>query len=72
MAKKTKNYDKTLTYGIYQISVELNTNYKDDLTQSIIYDYPELNGALNTLKEYVKHYYISEIVPFLFEYELLK
>ena len=72
LAKKTKNYDKTLTYGIYQISVELNTNYKDDLTQSIIYDYPELNGALNTLKEYVKHYYISEIVPFLFEYELLK
>ena len=35
-------------------------------------DYPELNGALKTLKQKVKEYYNSEIVPVLFEYQFLK
>lgn len=35
-------------------------------------DYPELNGALKSLKQKVKDYYNSEIVPVLFEYEFLK
>lgn len=29
-AKKTANYDRTLTYGVYQIIDELNTSHKDE------------------------------------------
>lgn len=46
-----------------------STYYKENKT---IYNYPELNGHLNTLKTMVKEYYNSEIVPFLFKYEFLK
>lgn len=70
-AKKTKNYNSKLTYSVYQIIDELNTSEKDE-NDKTIYNYPELNGHLNTLKTMVKEYYNSEIVPFLFEYEFLK
>lgn len=71
-AKITKNYDKTLTYGLYQIDVELNTCHRDIDLDKNIYDYPELNGNIRTLKKLVKEYYNAEIVPTLFEYEFLK
>lgn len=70
-AKKTENYDSDLTYGVYQIIDELNTSYKDEKNKKV-YNYPELNGHLNTLKQLVKKYYFDEIVPFLFEYQFLK
>ena len=70
-AKKTKNYNSKLTYSVYQIIDELNTSEKDE-NDKTIYNYPELNGHLNTLKTMIKEYYNSEIVPFLFEYEFLK
>lgn len=41
-AKKTANYDRTLTYGVYQIIDELNTSHKDEKNKTA-YDYPELN-----------------------------
>ena len=71
-AKKTKNYNKELTYGIYQIFAELNTYYKDEETGKTVYDYPDLQGNLLTLKTLIKEYYLTEIVPTLFEYEFLK
>lgn len=71
-AKKTKNYNSNINYGVYQIFTDLNTFYKDEEEGSIVYDYPELNGNLTTLKTLVKKYYQTEIVPFLFEYEFLK
>ena len=71
-AKKTKNYQNTINYGVYQISTELNTFQKDQIIDKNIYDYPLLNGSLKTLKELVKQYYNNEIVPKLFEYEFLK
>lgn len=71
-AKETKNYNPNLTYGLYQISVELDTFVKDEETGANIYDYPELHGNIRTLKELVKKYYNKEIVPTLFEYEFLK
>ena len=72
-AKKTAAYDSGLTYGIYQIGEELNTwaPAKDDKTKRV-YDYPALNGAIKTLKELNKAYYLEEIVPTLFSYEFLK
>lgn len=70
-AQKTKKYNKQWNYGIYQISQELNTFHLDENDKKI-YDYPELNGDLVTLKEKLKCYYIKKIVPKLFEYELIK
>ena len=71
-AKKTNNYNKELTYGVYQIFAELNTFTADEESGENKPDYPELNGALKSLKQKVKEYYNSEIVPTLFEYEFLK
>jgi len=74
-AKETRNYDPTLTYGLYQISSELNTFRAVELPGGKIEqqpDYPELNGHITSLRHLVKEYYLSEIVPKLFEYEFLK
>ena len=71
-AKKTENYNPNINYGVYQIFTDLNTTHKDEKDGSTIYDYPELNGNLTTLKVLVKKYYQNEIAPFLFEYEFLK
>ncbi len=70
-AKKTDNYNKKLKYGVYQISKELNTFHKNEDGINVP-DYPQLNGNLNTLKNRLKNYYISNICKKLFEYELLK
>ncbi len=70
-AKTTKNYSKKYTYGTYQIDEELNTRYKNE-NDEWIYDYPELNTAINTLKTKLAKYYETAIQPKLFEYELLK
>lgn len=70
-ARKTKNYNKKLSYGPYQIEIELNTSRKDD-NDKTVYDYPTLNGELENLKKRLKAYYAIYITPKLFEYELLK
>lgn len=71
-AQKTDNYNEKLTYGVYQIFAELNTISQDEETGESKPDYPELNGTLKTLKQNLKEYYNSEIVPVLFEYQFLK
>jgi hypothetical protein len=70
-AKKTQNYNSEFTYGLYQIDDELNTTHKDDKGKNI-FDYPELNGNIKTLKALLKNYYLKEIAPVLFEYDFLK
>ncbi len=70
-AGKTKNYNKKLSYGPYQIEIELNTSQLDDNNKPVP-DYPTLNGALDNLKKKLKAYYAKYITPKLFEYELLK
>ena len=66
-AKNTKNYNKDLTYGVYQIQEELNTFkvVEDGKRRKRIYDYPDLNGHLSTLKTLIKDYYLKDIVPVL-------
>ena len=72
-AKKTEKYNKKFTYGTYQIDDELNTKYKNDEdSKDWIYDYPELNTAINSLKTRLSKYYENTIQPKLFEYQLLK
>ena len=71
-AKKADKYNRTLTYGIYQIYAELDTSYVDETTGDTIYDNVELHTALAGMKTLVRDYYNTEIVPVLFEYEFLK
>jgi hypothetical protein len=70
-AKPTKEYNLKYTYGTYQIDEELNTRHKND-NDEWIYDYPELNTAINSLKNKIAKYYENIIQSKLFEYELLK
>ena len=70
-AKSTKAYNRKYTYGTYQIDEELNTRYKNE-NDEWIYDHPELNTAINSLKTKLAKYYENIIQPKLFEYELLK
>jgi len=70
-AQSTKEYNPEYTYGTYQIDDELNTREKNE-NGEWIYDYPELNTAINTLKTKLAKYYENIIQPKLFEYELLK
>lgn len=71
LAKKTKEYNPELTYGVYQIFSEIDTYFKDD-NGDIHWNNLELHSALKTLKEMIKSYYNKEIVPLLFEYSFLK
>lgn len=70
-AKTTEKYSKIYTYGTYQIDEELNTRYKNE-NDEWIYDYPELNTTINSLKIKLAKYYETAIQPKLFQYELLK
>lgn len=70
-AKSTKAYNRKYTYGTYQIDEELNTRYKNE-NDEWIYNYPELNTAIISLKTKLAKYYENIIQPKLFEYELLK
>lgn len=73
-AKKTKNYDSKWNYGVYQITKELNTFEKvgTGSKKQNVYDYPELNGNLNTLRAKLKVYYKKYISEKMFMYELIK
>ena len=54
------------------IEQEINTFHKDETGKKNIYDYPELNAELNTLKALLKTYYKTHIREKMFEYELVK
>ena len=73
-AKKTANYDKGLSYGVWQISQDLNTKHEvvEGHKTKLVPDYPELNGHLESLKANLKEYYKTQVLPKLFEHELLK
>ena len=73
-AKDTKNCNPEWTYGVYQITKELNTFRTEahGRSKTKVYDYPQLNGDLNTLRSKLKEYYISHIKEKMLEYELVK
>ncbi len=73
-AKKTKEYNKDIKYGTYQIDKDLNLfHYVDEKAKkNKAYEYPMLNTKINALKILLKDYYNRYIQDKLFEYELLK
>ena len=72
--KETTEYDSRMTYGIYQIAEEIDTSYKDTTSKKArtVYNNIQVHSDLRAMKELCKAYYNREIVPTLFEYELLK
>lgn len=73
-AKQAEKYNPELNYGVYQITKELNTftEEKKGKSKKKVYDYPQLNGDLNTLRTKLKEYYISHIKEKMFKYQLIK
>ena len=73
-AKNTKGYDPDLTYGVYQITKELNATHEEGVGthRKTVFDYPDLNGYLTALRDALKNYYKSHILDKMFAYELLK
>lgn len=71
-ATATGKMVEKFTYGPYQIEQEINTFHKDETGKKNIYDYPELNAELNTMKTLLKTYYKTHIREKMFEYELVK
>lgn len=85
--KKTKEYNKNYTYGLYQIDTEINICFKYDkysnkifkndenysnIKEKIHYEYENLNTEIIALKDRLKEYYKLYIQDKLFKYELLK
>lgn len=76
-AKLTDEYVRKFTYGLHQICQQLNVKVdsgsRTKTGQPVkVYKYPELKNAIDRLKECLKTFYHEEIVPKLFDYELLK
>lgn len=73
-AKQTKNYKANYTYGVYQITQQLNTHHKDGngARAKTVYDYPTLNGDLKALATLLKQYYLNNIKNNMFKYQLVK
>ena len=73
-ARAAEGYDSELNYGVYQITKELNTfkEEKQGKGKKKVYDYPLLNGDLNTLRTKLKEYYVSHIKDKMFKYQLIK
>ena len=69
-SRKTSHYSSKITYGIHQISTELNTFIIKGNKK--IYDYPMLNSALSSLRLGLRQYYNTHITEKLFIYELIK
>ena len=59
---------------MYQITKELNTFtiVGTGKNKKKVYDYPVLNGDLDTLRTKLKMYYKTHITEKMFKYELLK
>ena len=73
-ARSTKKYRSDYSYGVYQIGEDLNTFRTEGAGRKKhkVYDYVDLNGDLDSLREKLKAYYRSHILDKMFEYELVK
>lgn len=73
-ARSTGKCNPNWTYGVYQITKEINTfqTVGTGKSKKNVYDYPQLNGDLDTLRTMLKAYYKSHITKKMFQYELLK
>ena len=73
-ARETGKCNPEWTYGVYQITKEINTYTEEGIGKSKkrVYDHPQLNGDLDSLRVLLKEYYKSHITEKMFKYELIK
>ena len=73
-AKRTPNYNPKLTYGVYQITKELDTFHFEGsgYRKKKVYDDPLLHGYLTSLRNQLKDYYLAVIKSDMFKYQLIK
>lgn len=77
IAKAADEYISGRTYGLKQLNKEINVkigsnNYNKKGEEILKPKYVKLDEAIKVLREETKLFYNDEIVPKLFEYELLK
>lgn len=70
-ARKTRKYNKSFKYGLYQIEMELNESNKD-INDNKVYLYPELNSLIIALRNKLNIYFNKYIKEKLYKYELIK
>ncbi|UVD81969.1 hypothetical protein NV226_01530 [Mycoplasma iguanae] len=75
-AKKTSLYKENKIYSLNDINNEINIKKEDGKTKTgkviMVPKYHQLDYQISNLKNNLKEYYKSKIVPNLFKYELLK
>ena len=79
-ASKTEEYkkaNKKTRFGLWQIMQEINIKIDSGRVDKkgnpvLVYKYTALNTEIKKLDDALKRYYSEEIIPFLFEYQLIK
>jgi len=75
-ATKTKECNKIINYGLWQIKEEINIKislgFNKKKKEIFAYKYPTLNTEIAKLENALKPYYAKEIEPKLFKYKLIK
>ena len=79
-ASKTEEYkkaNKKTRFGLWQIMQEINIKIDSGRVDKkgnpvLVYKYTALNTEIKKLDDALKRYYSEEIIPLLFEYQLIK
>lgn len=74
LAKRTRNYDSSFTYGPYQIDMELNERHKELIKGKVVtvFEYEKLNDEIRKLKRMNEEYYMNVIAKKMWDYGLIK
>lgn len=68
---RTSEYNPKFTYGIYQVSKEIDTTYKDE-RGTVRHNHGDVQNLLSVIKSKAQNYYVKEIAPILLKYEMVK
>lgn len=77
IARKTQEFQKEYTYGLYQIENDINIKVDSGSRNKkrepiMVHKYPDLNSEISNLKDMLNKYYEENIHEKLLKYELLK
>ncbi len=77
IARKTQEFNKEYTYGLYQIENDINIKIDSGSRNKkrepiMVHKYPDLNSEISNLKDMLNKYYEDNIHEKLLKYELLK
>ena len=73
MINENPNYRFGLWQILEEINIKIDSGRKNRQGEPVlVYKYANLNTAIKTLDTAIKSYYETDIIPLLFEYELIK